>query len=336
MGLIHRRRGQGGGMRRVVAGLAVTVLLAGCSTPGQRPPAAEPAAAPTTDRPPAGRVMHVGDQAEGIVADATTHVVAVATRNPYELVLLDANSGDVVHRTPLPGQLRHLQLKAQGGPVLVPDEGAGRLIEVALPGGDVTASVPVGTFPHDATAAANGTVFVSNEHGHSVVAVRGGKVVQTFTMPEQPGGIETIGNTVAMVDVRDATLTAYDADKLTQLGSVPAGNGPTHIVADNEGRFVVVDTRGNALLAFRDLKPVGSLPLPGTPYGAAFDRARDRMWVTLTGANEVVGVDLAGAQLTIAARFPTVRQPNTVAVDSGTGRVFVAGAADGVVEIIDP
>ncbi|EWM10075.1 LppL protein [Kutzneria sp. 744] len=166
--------------------------------------------------------------------------------------------------------------------------------------------------------------------------MRGGKVVQTFTMPEQPGGIETIGDTVAMVDVRDATLTAYDADKLTQLGSVPAGNGPTHIVADNEGRFVVVDTRGNALLAFKDLKPAGSLLLPGTPYGAAFDRARDRMWVTLTGANEVVGVDLAGAQLKIAARFPTVRQPNTVAVDSGTGRVFVAGAADGVVEIIDP
>lgn len=323
-------------MRRVLAGLTLTLLLAGCSTPDQRPPAAEPAAAPTVSLPPAGRLVHVGDQAEGIVADATTHTVAVATRNPYELVLLDANSGDITHRTPLPGQLRHLQLKAAGGPVLVPDEGSGRLIDVALPGGAITASVPVGTFPHDATAAANGTVFVSNEHGHSVVAVRGDKVVQTFTTPEQPGGIETIGDTVAMVDVRDATLTTYDADKLTQLGTVPAGNGPTHIVADDAGRFVVVDTRGNALLVFAGLRQVASVKLAGTPYGATFDRARDRMWVTLTGDNEVVGVDLAGAQPKIVARFPTVRQPNTVAVDSGTGRVFVAGAADGVVEIIDP
>ena len=323
-------------MRRVVAGLAVTLLLTGCSTPDQRPPAAEPAAAPTTTRPPAGRIVHVGDQAEGIVADATTHSVAVATRNPYELVLLDANSGDIVHRTPLPGQLRHLQLKSPGGPVLVPDEGSGRLIEVALPGGDITASVPVGTFPHDASAAANGTVFVSNEHGHSVVAVRGGQVVRTFTMPEQPGGIVAVGDTVAMVDVRDATLTTYDADKLTQLDTVPAGNGPTHLIADNDGRFVVVDTRGNALLVFKDLNQTATLKLTGTPYGATFDRTRDRMWVTLTGDNEVVGIDLTGAQPKIVARFPTVRQPNTVAVDSGTGRVFVAGAADGVVEIIDP
>jgi DNA-binding beta-propeller fold protein YncE len=36
------------------------------------------------------------------------------------------------------------------------------------------------------------------------------------------------------------------------------------------------------------------------------------------------------------ARFPTVRQPNTVAVDPTTGRLFVTGTVDGTVEIIDP
>jgi DNA-binding beta-propeller fold protein YncE len=35
-------------------------------------------------------------------------------------------------------------------------------------------------------------------------------------------------------------------------------------------------------------------------------------------------------------RLPTVGQPNTVAVDSATGRVFVAGRADGSLQIIDP
>jgi DNA-binding beta-propeller fold protein YncE len=34
--------------------------------------------------------------------------------------------------------------------------------------------------------------------------------------------------------------------------------------------------------------------------------------------------------------FPTVRQPNSVAVDPGTGRVFVASRTDGTLEIFDP
>jgi len=36
------------------------------------------------------------------------------------------------------------------------------------------------------------------------------------------------------------------------------------------------------------------------------------------------------------ATFPAVRQPNTVAVDSATGRVFVASRTDGTVQLIDP
>jgi DNA-binding beta-propeller fold protein YncE len=36
------------------------------------------------------------------------------------------------------------------------------------------------------------------------------------------------------------------------------------------------------------------------------------------------------------ARYPTVRQPNTVAVDSASGRVYVTGGADGELQILDP
>jgi DNA-binding beta-propeller fold protein YncE len=34
--------------------------------------------------------------------------------------------------------------------------------------------------------------------------------------------------------------------------------------------------------------------------------------------------------------FPTVRQPNSVAVDPRTGRVFVASRKDGVLQLFDP
>lgn len=37
--------------------------------------------------------VKVGETPEGVVVDAKTRTVAVATRNPNELVLIDADSG---------------------------------------------------------------------------------------------------------------------------------------------------------------------------------------------------------------------------------------------------
>jgi DNA-binding beta-propeller fold protein YncE len=85
--------------------------------------------------------------------------------------------------------------------------------------------------------------------------------------------------------------------------------------------------------AFRQ---IGRVELPGTPYGVAYDPVRDRLWVTLTALNEVIGLNLNASQPVLAIPLPTVRQPNTVAVDSVTGRLYVTGTADGVLEIIQP
>src|SRR5437588_563177 len=91
----------------------------------RRAPRARTAPAPST--PPPGRQIPVGPAPEGVVVDPVTRTVAVATRNPDSLVLLDADTGAVRTRTPLPGFVRHLQLAAPGGPVLVPVESANAL-----------------------------------------------------------------------------------------------------------------------------------------------------------------------------------------------------------------
>lgn len=333
-------------LRWVIATVVATVLMTGCGSPPpaappppQLPPAAEPAPAPVPNAPPAGLVVPVGTSPEGVVTDPQTQLVAVGVRDPFALALLDATTGATRRRVELPGGLRHLQLAAPGGPVLVPDEGANRFIRVTLPGGQLVSEVMTGVAPHDATAAADGTVFVANELGHSVVAVRGDRVVHTFTDVTQPAGLAAAGNLVGLVDVRENTLTVYDAQRLQRVAELPAGAGPTHVVADKRGHLAVIDTRGGAVLLYElqpTIRQIGRVELPGTPYGVAYDAVRDRLWVTLTALNEVIGLNLSASQPVLATPLPTVRQPNTVAVDGPSGRLYVTGTADGVLEIIQP
>lgn len=317
----------------LAAGTAVLLGLSGCAAG-----AAEPARAPVPPVTPAGRVVAVGDQAEGVVADPVTHLVAVGVRDPDGLALVDGRTGAVVRRIPLPGHLRHLQLAAPGGPVLVPDESSGSVLAVTLPTGAIATRTPVGRYPHDATRAADGTVVVADELGGALVFVRGG-VVSARLDATQPGGVAATGPQVAMIDVHDHVLDLYRTDPPARTARVAAGAGPSHLVADRRGRLYVVDTRAGRLLTFTTTpRPVQRswTFLPGSPYGIAYDAARDRLWVTLTARDQLVEFDVAGAAPREVARYPTVRQPNTVGTDPSTGRVFVASRSDGRLELIDP
>lgn len=328
--------------------VVLALLLPACgadrSDPAQEPapplpPAAEPAEAPEPTRSPAGRVIPLGPIAEGVVVDPVTGLVAVGLRDPFRLALVDGRTGVASREVPLPGHLRHLQLAAPGGPVLVPAESADAVLRVSLPTGEVVSRVGVGDFPHDATATPGGTLAVANEFGGTVSVVEDGRVVHTFDDATQPGGLAAVGERVGMVDVRENTLTVYDVARRERIAELPAGAGPTHSIADRSGRILVADTRGNAIILFGlDPEPreLARLPLPGKPYGLAYDRTRNRLWVTLTATNEVVGVDVSGAAPRVVTRIPTLRQPNTVAVDTTSGRLFVASPSEGALQLIDP
>lgn len=320
------------------------LLPPGVPTQGRRPstsglpPAAEPQNAPPPRETPVGRIIPVGHAAEGVIVDAQTRTVAVATRDPNELVLMDADSGAITARVPLPGEVRHLQLAAPGGPILVPVESANALVRVDLPQGRPEPPIVTGTAPHDAAEAANGTVFVANELGGTVTVLRGDQIVKVFTDSVQPAGTAPVGTAMGVLDVRKNDLTVYDADRLTIVGSTPAGAGPTHLVADRHGRLIATDTRGNAVLVFAPLpapRQVAAISQPGGPYGIAYDATRDRLWVASSGTNEVIGYDMTDPTPRRVRRFPTVQNPYTVAVDADSGRLFVAGVSAGVVQIID-
>ena len=312
------------------------------STPPKKPPPpAEPAEAPPPEKELAGKVIDLGDSPEGIVADPDTGLVAVGLRNPDELALVDGESGEVVRKVELPESPRHLEIAAPGGPVLVPAERSNSLVQVSLPDGEIVSETKVGIVPHDAAASSGGRIFVANEFGNTTSVIEDGRETEKIETPLSPGGVAvTPEGLVGVVTVRGLTLEVFEADTLKSLGRIDAGEGPTHVVAGPENRFYVTDTRGGALLVYEarpELEQLGRVSLPGgSPYGIAIDPERNHLWVTLTAENRVVQFDLDESPPREIASYPTVRRPNSVTVNPESGRVFIAGATDGRLQILDP
>lgn len=323
-------------LRLLLAALAASVVLSSCGGSSRElTRAAEPAKSPPAAEKPRGHVVPVGHKPEGMVADGHSRLLAVGLTNPDRLALVDMDSGRVVRRVKLPEAPRHLGLAGPGGPVLVPAEKSNELVEVSLPSGRKRVT-RVGRQPHDAASDRMGTVFVGNEGGDTVSVVRRGRVVRTLDAPVQPGGVavSTDGRLVAAVGVSERALELFDTRTLRSLGKIDVGVGPTHVVARGP-RFFVVDTRGNALLQVLTkggLRVHRRINVPGAPYGITFDPLRKRFWVTLTKTNRVVEM----SDRHELRSFATVRQPNSVAIDPATGRVWVASRADGTLQSFLP
>jgi DNA-binding beta-propeller fold protein YncE len=320
------------------AGLA---LVACTDAAPDRTDVPEPATAAPLTVVPVGRVFSVPGTPEGLAVSAAHGLVAVGVRGPDGVVLVDLATGRQRRMVRLSGAPRHLQLAGAAGPVLVPAEGADRLYTIALPEGRVLADVGVGRQPHDA-AAAGDVIFVSDEFADTVSIVRGGRRVAVVPAPAQPGGVAASadGAVALVVGVRGRQVQAYAQDGRS-LGSAPAGVGPTHVRAGRGRLFYVADTQGGAVLVFEagpgGLRQVGEAATAApAPYGLAVDVGRERLYVTLTGTNQVQSFRVSGQRLIAQRVYPAVRQPNDVAVDPVTGRVVVAGTADGVLQVIDP
>jgi DNA-binding beta-propeller fold protein YncE len=286
---------------------------------------------------PAGTVLPLAGKATAIVADDSTHTLAVAVSSPPSLVLFSLTDLKAAPRTvPLPGVTEHLALAGPGGPVLAAVPSADQVVKVALPSG-TTSVVPVKGGPTSAIEVNHQLLAaLPDQHGVAVLDAAG-KPVRTVTGAVDPELLVAAGGKPVLLDRLDSAV--YDVDAAGSIGAgLRAGDGATNAAVDPYGRIVVTDTRSGELLEF-SADPVLLLqryPVPGVPYGVAVDGPRDLAWVTLTQTNEVIGYDIRGGQPAQKYRLPTVRQPDSVAVDPGSGRVFVASADGGGVQVVQP
>lgn len=327
-------------MRRTA--LAILVLAAACGHSSSAPTvlhsAPEPARAPEPTVAPAGRTVDLaGGRPEGMVADPVSGLVVVALRDPDRLALVDPALARVLRTITVPGSARHLELAPHGGAVLVPGEDTDLVTRVELPSGTVGPPVKVLRQPHDLAVTEDGTQYVADEFAGAVSVIRAGTVVKTFHGLVQPGGAAGTGDTGTVVDVRARLLHVYRKDR--EVGVLPAGAGPTHVLALDRGTVLVTDTSGGALLLYDVTgKPelVGTVGLAGRPYGTAYDAARHLAFITATAANLIVEYHVDGSRLTKLATFPSVRDAYSIVVVPATGRVVVAGESGSVLQLLDP
>ena len=330
--------------RRAVSAAVVVVLAmtaAACSgapvtdagaRTGSPPPAAEPANSPAPTRAPVGTVVAAGPLAQGVAVDPSTGIVAVGQLAGADLY---DESGHHLVTVDLPSAPRHIALAAPGGPFLVPAEASAEVGFVDEPSGTVAALVPTGRMPHDLVDV-DGTVFVGNEHDSTMTVIRQEKPVATVPVAEQPGGLAATGPDIAVVSVRARRLQLFDAGSLRLVASVPLPGGPSHVAAYGTELYVV-DTGGTHLLAFDTvprLHQIGEVSVPRSPLGMAVDATRGHLWITCTATNRLVELSLDRPLPRVVGEWPTVRQPDTVAVDDRTDTVMVVGVTPGTLEII--
>lgn len=349
-------------VRLVVVGLlagSLAGLLTGCGAAAESPaqrtlPAAEPSSAPQGGPPPAGTVLALEGAATAVAVDPRTGTVAVALADPprLELTALDdaASPGQepgvlrqapvTQRQVPLPGPAADLVLAAEGGPLLVSIREPGTLMRVPLDGGPPTRTTVDGAV-RDAMTVGNHTVVALGDRLTVLdEAARDGDGVVVRTIPgfADAARLAPAGNQVAVLDLGRTALSLVDPASGTVGPTLRAGNGAVRAVADRFDRILVTDVRDGELLVFAadPLLLRQRFPLPGAPYGLAYDARRDLAWVTLTARNEVVGLDVVGGEPVVVHRFATVDQPDAVAVDPVSGRVLVVSASGAGLQVINP
>ncbi|MEU7631319.1 hypothetical protein AB0C34_15215 [Nocardia sp. NPDC049220] len=318
-----------------LAGVAVLVVLAGCSagTGGEDVPTREPAAAavaPTMTVAPRGRVLP-SDPIAALESDPHTGVLAAL--DGATVTLWDPNAARPVARTvQLPDRATGL---AQGKPGEILATAPGRVLRVDTVTGAV-GEVAVDGDVRSVRVRADGSLLVGTADGRVLAMSAGGVVDDSVSGLVSADEIAVTDDNVTVLDHHQTSIAEVDLGE-DRLGlALRAGAGAVDMIGDSRGRVVVTDTAGGELLVYTagPLVLRQRFPVRSSPYALAYDQRSDTVWVTCTQSNEIVGFDLSTGIPEEVGRYPTVRQPNSVTIEQRTGDLFVGSATgDGLQQI---
>ena len=259
---------------------------------------------------------------------------------------------------PTPGSLTIVGPTGAARPVMLPAGATGiagdgdGAVYATLRGGFVTVDLATGRLTQttiDGHGATDFTALARRADGRLLVGSAAGAVyvLADQTDSDQTGvtaettifsrvdAIVTEGETAVVLDRAQTSVTALNQQGAVQQ-ALRAGLGATTIAADPAGRVLVTDTRGGQLLVF-SVDPLiqrQGYPIGESPYAIA--SSNTLVWVSQTAINSVAGYDLGTGIPVEKVRYPTVRQPNSLAFDEVSGTLYVvSGSGDGIQVIRD-
>ncbi|WP_278313087.1 hypothetical protein [Lolliginicoccus levis] len=332
-----------------VLALACALALPGCGDQSGSPnvptvPPATPAAAPEQVDTEGLDIVPLEARVHGIHWDATTGSTimlaeqAVLIARGLATAPTDAPPEDL-ERIELPGTPTALALDGAGtayvtagASVLAMDLARPRPREIArLDGSATLASITFIDNHAIAVGTSDGAIHVLDPASES----------RSLGEPEITGLVGTdvlvsVGGSVAALDRRQSKITEVLLEQETVGFALRAGNGASTMITDPRGRILVANTRDGELLVYSLDRLIlrQRYPIPGAPHGIAYDAREDVAWITQTGHNEIGAYTLDTGIPVEVARYSTVRQPDSVTIDSDNGFVYIASATgDGIQRI---
>jgi DNA-binding beta-propeller fold protein YncE len=288
---------------------------------------------------PAGAVRPLGGHPGAAVFDPATASLVVFTPGPDDQapgsVTVMPAAGAAPRTVALPGPATALSgdgqglayLSARGGYYRV-DLASAAVTRVGVTGQDSTEFTAV-------ARRADGRLVLGSADGAAYTLRNDTDVSARVKIFSRVDSIVTQGNTAIVLDRGQTSVTTIDPSGDRAAQALRAGDGATTIAADPAGRVLVADTRGESLLVY-GIDPLmlrQRYPVRQAPYGLV---GSSRLaWVSQTAANLVVGYDLATGIPVEKVRYPTVRQPDSLAFDDATGALYVVSATGDGVQVIE-
>jgi DNA-binding beta-propeller fold protein YncE len=296
---------------------------------------ADAAVSPPVSRAPAGLVRPLAGHPISVVFDAATSTLVALAPGQGEQAVVTAMPATGVGRavtllgpaTAMTGDDHgHVFASTRGGYFLV-DIAEGRASRVPVEGQDTTDFTAI-------ARRADGRLVLGSADGAVFTLSSDNTVGAELKIFARVDALVAQGNTAVVLDRGQTSVTTIDASGEKAQHALRAGEGATTLAVDPAGRVLVADTRGDALLVFGadPLMLRQRFPVRDAPFGLA---GSSRLaWVSQTGANMVIGYDLATGIPVEKVRYPTVQQPNSLAFDEASGTLYVVSGSGAGVQVI--
>lgn len=328
-----------------IAALAVVaaVALTGCSTTPAREDRptivpAQPAVAPEPATPPAGLVAPAA-AGEGLAFDPVGRRLAAIEGNEVVQYRVDGGLA-VAARATLSARPSQVVANHDGGFLVA----AGKQVVVLPRDGGADGAVTVGRKNFDvdgevltvAPYGADGASVLAGTSDGRIVALGDSPNPKTITGPVEASRVLVHGSDVVVVDRLQSSITEVDVAGGKIGKGLRVGRGITNASIAPDGRVFAVDTGKNQVIGYTaaPLMERFLYPEAGSPWAVDYDATDKLMWVTRTATNEVVGYALSSGIPEQRKVYPTVRQPNAIAVDAKTGTLYVQSATGAGIQAI--